>query len=85
MNLFFNVKNMNLKQFIQEISPTQGEISRISISWNEIRETIQQKSEIINYSFLTGSYSRHTKIHPIDDLDIFFRIDFSNTWYWDNW
>lgn len=81
MNLFFNVKNMNLKQFIQEISPTQGEISRISISWNEIRETIQQKSEIINYSFLTGSYSRHTKIHPIDDLDIFFRIDFSNTWY----
>ena len=32
MNLFFNVKNMNLKQFIQEISPTQGEISRISIS-----------------------------------------------------
>ena len=72
---------MNLKQFALEISPTQGEISRISISWDEIRETIQQKSKIINYSFLTWSYSRHTKIHPIDDLDIFFQVNFWNTCY----
>ena len=72
---------MNLKQFIQEISPNQSEISMISISWNEIRNTIENGSDIIFASFLTWSYSRHTKIHPIDDLDIFFSIDFSNTWY----
>lgn len=64
---------MKITTFIDEISPKNT--SQISISWNEIRETIYKNSDIISDSFLTGSYIRHTKIHPIDDLDIFFEIN----------
>lgn len=68
---------MKFETFINEIAPKNS--SQISVSWNKIRETIQSKSNIISNSFLTGSYARYTKIDPIDDLDIFFNIDFSNT------
>lgn len=68
---------MSFESFITEISPKNT--SDISLSWNTIRETIQKKSSIISSSFLTWSYIRYTKINPIDDLDIFFKINFSNT------
>ncbi len=68
---------MKFETFINEISPKNS--SQISISWNKIRDTIKSKSSIINSSFLTWSYARSTKIDPIDDLDIFFNIKFSNT------
>lgn len=66
---------MKITTFIDEISPKN--INTISVSWNEIRDTIYKNSNIISNSFLTGSYIRHTKIHPIDDLDIFFEINLS--------
>ncbi|MDD3119815.1 MAG: hypothetical protein PHF46_00190 [Candidatus Gracilibacteria bacterium] len=68
---------MKFETFINEISPKNT--FQVSISGNKIRETIKCKSSIISSSFLTGSYSRSTKIDPIDDLDIFFNINFSNT------
>lgn len=51
------------------------EISQISTSWNAIRATIEGKLDFVCDSFLTGSYIRRTKISPIDDLDIFFKVD----------
>lgn len=35
----------------------------------------------ITESFLTGSYKRSTKISPIDDLDIFFKLSAGSTFY----
>lgn len=66
---------MKIKTFINDISPKNT--NQVSISWNKIRETIYKNSNIISNSFLTGSYIRHTKINPIDDLDIFFQINLS--------
>jgi len=68
---------MSFESFINNITPNNS--SDVSISWNSIRNTITGKSNIISDSFLTGSYIRYTKIHPIDDLDIFFNIKFWNT------
>ena len=68
---------MSFESFVTNISPWNS--SAISVSWNEIRNTITSKSNIISASFLTGSYIRYTKIDPIDDLDIFFNVNFSDT------
>lgn len=68
---------MGFTSFIQEISPKNR--SAVSVSWAEIRKTIEWWSSVIIDSYLTGSYSRHTKIDPIDDLDIFFKVNFWNT------
>ena len=64
---------------IRNISPTQKRISQASTSHNYIRNYIYYKSKKgeffpINNSFLTGSYSRHTKIEPLDDIDMFIVI-----------
>lgn len=67
-----------IKSFIQDISPDQDEREQIAISGKTIRETIEWKLDIIRSSKLTGSYIRHTKISPIDDLDIIFRIKAGN-------
>ncbi len=68
---------MSFESFINDTSPRNN--SEVSVSWNEIRNTIESNSDIVSSSFLAGSYIRRTKIHPIDDLDIFFHINFSNT------
>lgn len=71
---------MSISSFITEISPSSDEISQVSTSWNKIRETLKSKLPFIYSSILTWSYIRGTKISPIDDLDIFLKINASNTW-----
>ena len=66
---------MNINTFIESIKPSQNEISDISTTWWYIRKTIMNKVDFIDNSFLSGSYIRHTKNSPIDDLDIIFHID----------
>lgn len=68
-----------IKSFIQDISPSQIEIEQISTSGKAIREAIEWKLDIVCSSKLTGSYIRHTKISPIDDLDVIFKINAANT------
>ena len=70
----------NIKSFIQDISPDQDEREQIATSGKTIRETIEWKLDIISSSKLTGSYIRHTKISPIDDLDIIFCIKAGDTY-----
>ena len=68
-----------IKSFIQNISPNQDEIEQISTSGKAIRDAIEWELDIVHSSKLTGSYIRHTKISPIDDLDIIFKINAGNT------
>lgn len=65
--------------FISEISPSSAQISQVSTSWDAIRKKIEWDLDFISSSKLTGSYIRHTKISPIDDLDIIFHLKAWNT------
>jgi len=46
----------------------------------EVREYLETKF-VIERSFLTGSYARHTKTKPLKDIDIFFELKESERHY----
>ena len=71
---------VTIKSFVQDISPDQDEIDQISTSGKSIRDTIGWKLDIISSSKLTWSYIRHTKVSPINDLDIIFHIKAKDTY-----
>jgi len=75
---------MSIQSFINSITPSSDEIEQISISWWNIRSTIESKLDIFWWSKLTWSYSRRTKIKPIDDLDIIFKLKAWNTTFWES-
>lgn len=70
-----------IQWFINGILPTSEERSQISTSWWEIRNAIESKLDFIISSKLTWSYIRKTKISPIDDLDIIFKLSCWNSTY----
>jgi len=66
----------------REISLDIADISQGSKSQNYIRDLLKRKSDanllfprFIGGDFLSGSYSRETKNHPLDDIDIMMVID----------
>jgi len=69
----------SISSFISTISPSASEISQVSTSWWNIRNTIQSKLNFVSSSKLTGSYIRRTKTTPINDLDIFFQLNGKKT------
>jgi hypothetical protein len=50
-----------------ELPPTH--IKRASAAQQEVRERLSAHLPVQD-SFLTGSYARHTKIHPLNDIDV---------------
>jgi len=60
-----------------EVEPTAAKKLAASKSHNNLRALLMEGTfggRIVN-SYLSGSYSRGTAIHPIDDVDIVFLID----------
>ena len=53
---------------------TKGEQTLAQRRHHRIRDTLASEWDI-DRSFLTGSYDRHTKIKPLEDVDIFAVID----------
>lgn len=53
---------------------TKGEQTLAQKRHHRIRDTLTSKWDI-SRSFLTGSYDRHTKIKPLEDVDIFAVVD----------
>lgn len=53
---------------------TKGEQTLAQKRHHRIRDTLAAEWDI-DRSFLTGSYDRHTKIKPLEDVDIFAVID----------
>lgn len=69
-----------IEELIVKISPGQKEISQASKSHNFVRDFLNKKSVDgeffpIDTTFLTGSYSRQTKLSPIDDVDMFIVLN----------
>lgn len=73
-------------QFLdKEINITSGTRSRASDSHNNVRDKLVDESDRdakfprilrdADTDFLGGSFSRHTKIWPLDDIDIYFPLD----------
>lgn len=53
---------------------TSGEQNLAQRRHRHIRETLEREWDVTR-TFLTGSYDRHTKIKPLEDVDIFAIVD----------
>lgn len=74
-----------IQWFINVISPSSDEIVQISTSWNTIRNTIESNIDFVSFSKIIGSYIRGTKISPIDDLDLIFKLNCrDSTYLWED-
>jgi hypothetical protein len=85
----------HLESFLaSEIAIPTNARSRASISQNHLRQILANKS---NYDpdfpillsgedsdFIGGSFARHTKIWPLDDIDIYFPMDGAGLAYYRN-
>lgn len=59
-----------LERFIQSLELTEGQRDEVSRQHTLVRESLRQRLKT-KTDFLSGSYSRHTAIRPLHDIDIF--------------
>ncbi|MFE8601696.1 CBASS oligonucleotide cyclase [Archangium violaceum] len=59
-----------LEMFIQSLELTQGQRDEVSRQHTMVRECLRKRLKP-QTDFLSGSYSRHTAIRPLHDIDIF--------------
>jgi hypothetical protein len=59
-----------LEKFIQSLELTQGQRDEVSRQHTMVRECLRKRLGT-ETDFLSGSYSRHTAIRPLHDIDIF--------------
>ncbi|WP_255415181.1 hypothetical protein [Vitiosangium sp. GDMCC 1.1324] len=59
-----------LEKFIQSLELTQGQRDEVSRQHTLVREALRKRLNT-KTDFLSGSYSRHTAIRPLHDIDIF--------------
>lgn len=72
-----------LQEFLdKKINLDQGHISRGSTSHTYIRNLLANKRDtdnqfpwLLDGDFLSGSYARGTKLHPLDDIDVMIVLD----------
>ncbi|HEX6804152.1 MAG TPA: hypothetical protein VF133_10780 [Terriglobales bacterium] len=87
--------NNLFEQFLETyINIPLGIRSDASTSQKHIREFLQEESSRVSTfprilerndsDFISGSFGRHTKIWPLDDIDILFPLDGYDLWYWRN-
>lgn len=67
---------------VNHLTLNESEIARGSKSHNYIRDVLANKNNndnsfplFVDGDFLSGSYARGTKIHPLDDIDILMIMD----------
>lgn len=68
------------RKFKSRLELNEREQNNASKRQNEVRDYLVTKFGI-ERSFLTGSYSRHTKTKPLKDIDIFFELKESEKHY----
>jgi hypothetical protein len=72
----------SFQKFLTNLNPTEIQLQHIKKTRESIDATLINDSRIFlntqkQISFLTGSYSRKTIIRPIDDIDLYVRINYS--------
>lgn len=73
-----------------EVSLNAPRISQAATSHNYIRELLKNKHQtmpgfprlLVEADFLSGSYARGTKNHPLDDIDVMMVIDGTGLFAW---
>src|SRR5829696_4768337 len=70
------------RKFKSRLELNDKEQANASARQNEVRDYLDTKF-LIDNSFLTGSYRRHTKTKPLKDIDIFFVLKESERHYRD--
>lgn len=70
-----------LRDLVRRIEPTPKQKLGAARSQKHLRQLLDSgnMAQRIDTSYLSGSYSRDTAIHPLDDVDIIFVV---NTSYW---
>jgi hypothetical protein len=63
--------NEAFEAFKSALELTDRSQSAAAAAQQEIRAAVGKRL-YVRTSFLTGSYARHTKIHPLSDIDVFF-------------
>lgn len=77
------ITHQDLENLIaKKITLSQSQIEQGAKSHNHIRELLGNKKDtdplfpwLIDGDFLSGSYARGTKIHPLDDIDVMVVLD----------
>jgi len=72
-----------LQEFLdKEINLAQGHVSQGSTSHTYIRNLLANRRQtdsefpwLVDGDFLSGSYARGTKLHPLDDIDVMIVLD----------
>lgn len=70
-------------KFLSNIEPSQNQKSQAITGHSTLRERLQNDEDFKKfyvYSFLSGSYGRHTAISPINDVDIIVITSMNHTW-----
>jgi hypothetical protein len=90
-----NSLDNTLKRLVdREVSISQNDRQRASTTQNYLRQVLRAKSQYDNQfpfllersdeDFLGGSFARHTKIWPLDDIDLYVPLDGSKLVYHSN-
>jgi hypothetical protein len=74
--------DQSFKKFLTNLNPTDKQLQRIQTTRETIDTALVNDNRIFlnsqkQISFLTGSYSRKTIIRPIDDIDLYVRVNYS--------
>lgn len=77
-------KHINITKSVRsEASTSQKFLRQFLNSETNKDDTFPRIMSINDNDFIGGSFARHTKIKPLDDIDIYFPIDGHNLVYWE--
>ncbi len=70
------------QKMLSNLNPTEKQRASIQITRNTIDQVLRNDPKIRLFpfqqpSFFTGSYSRHTIIRPLDDIDLYVRVHYA--------
>ncbi len=73
--------NQSFQKMLSNLNPTDKQRASIQTTRDTIEQALRNdpKIHLMSYeqpSFFTGSYSRHTIIRPLDDIDLYVRVHY---------
>ncbi len=66
------------EMFRKNIEPTANQKEQLVSSHVHLRQNILHRLNYISNTILTGSYKRNTQIRPLNDVDVFAVLTYTN-------